>query len=152
MLKEWTRDYATGAFIRYANRGCPSAEEYEQAVKEDVYRRLATLPPNVIVMKAEAALSARRPLIEDFLAVRRALEFFNTKDREWVPMAVSVIFKGLSEDRPTSKNEITQRVRAFSQDQYISEASVWRALKQARLLFSRYRGISIGVADDDFLF
>ena len=152
MLKEWTRDYATGAFIRYANRGCPTVEEYEKRVRDDVYRRLCTLPPNLIVMRAEAALSARRPLIEDFLAVRRALEFFNTKDREWVPMAISVIFKGLSEARPTSKNEITERVRAFSQEHYISESSVWRVLKQARLLFSRYRGISIGAVDDDFLF
>lgn len=152
MLKEWTRDYATGAFIRYANRGCPSAEEYEQAVKEDVYRRLCTLPPNLIVMRAEAALSARRPLIEDFLAVRRALEFFNTKDREWVSRAVAVIFKGLPEDRPTSKREITERVRAFAISNYISEVTVWRVLKQARLLFSRFRGISIGVVDDDFLF
>lgn len=152
MLKEWTRDYATGAFIRYANRGCPTVEEYERAVREDVYRRLCMLPPNVIVMRAEAALSARHPLIEDFLAVQKALEFFNTKDREWVPLAVAVIFKGLSEDRPTSKNEITHRVRAFSQDHYISEASVWRALKQARLLFSRFRGINIGAADDDFFF
>lgn len=152
MLKEWTRDYATGAFIRYANRGCPTVEEYEQAVKQDVYRRLALLPPNLIVAKADAALLLRRPLIEDFVAVRRAVEFFNTKDREWVSSAITAIFKGLPEDRPTSKREITERVRAFAVDNYLSEIAVWRVLKQARLLFSRFRGISIGAVDDNFLF
>ena len=152
MIKEWTRDYATGAFIRYANRGCPTVEEYEKSVRADVYRRLALLPPNLIVMRADAALSARRPLIEDFEAVRKVLDFFNTKDREWVQKAIPKIFKGLPEDRPTSKREITERVRAFSEENYITEITVWRVLKQARLLFSRFRGISIGAVDDDFLF
>lgn len=152
MLKEWTRDYATGAFIRYANRGCPSVEEYEKAVKEDVYRRLAMLPPNVIVMKAEAALSARRPLIEDFDAVRRSVEFLSDKGTDWIPKAIREIYRGLSEDKPTAKDAITLRVRAFALENYISERSVWLGLKQARLLFSRFRGVTVGIFGDDFYF
>ena len=151
MIKEWTRDYSTGAFIRYANRGCPTTEEYEKAVREDVYRRLAMLPPNVIVMKAEAALSARRPLIEDFDAARKSVEFLSQKGIDWIERAIREIYRGLPEDRPTSKNEITNRVRSFSLDHYVSEVSVYRALKQARLLFSRFRGITVGIAADDFL-
>ena len=150
MLKEWTRDYATGAFIRYANRGCPSVLEYEKAVREDVYSRLALLPPNLIVARAEAAISARRPLIEDFEAARRAVTFLSERGNDWIADAVRIIYQGLPEDKPTSKNEITNRVRAFSVDHYVSEITVYRALKQLRLLFTRFRGMTVGTATDDF--
>lgn len=152
MLKEWTRDYATGAFIRYANRGCPSVLEYEKAVREDVYRRLALLPPNLIVAKAEAAISARRPLIEDFEAIEKTLCFFREKGQGWVEDALPAIYRGLREDRPTEKNEIALRVRGYAIDHYISERSVYRILKQARLLFSRFRGVTVGTVLDEFYF
>ena len=152
MLKEWTRDYATGAFIRYANRGCPTVEEYEKAVREDVYHRLALLPPNVIVMRAQAAVLARRPLIEDFEAAGKMLEFFMSKGQCWMREAIEEIYRGLREDRPTQKNEIALRVRRFAQEHYLSESTVYRALKQARLLFSRFRGVTIGISGDDFYY
>lgn len=152
MLKEWTRDYATGAFIRYANRGCPSAAEYEESVRKDVYKRLNLQPPNVIVMRAEAALSARRPLIEDFEAVRKTIEHFKHQNKEIIALAIVEVYKGLPEMRPISSNEITNRVRGFCTRHYVSESTVYRGLKQARLLFSRFRGIEIGVSGDDFLF
>lgn len=152
MKKEWTRDYATGAFIRYANRGCPTVEEYRQEVQADVYRRCALLPPNVIVVKSEAAILARRPLIEDFEAVARTVRHFQENDQDLIARAIVAIYKGLPEDRPASKKEITERVRRFSCDHYISESTLYRGLKQARLLFARFRGITIGVSGDHFVF
>ena len=150
MIKEWTRDYTTGAFIRWTNRGCPSAKEYEDRVRGDVYRRLAFLPPNLILIKADAAAGARKPLSDDFEACRKTAEHFEKNGKDYVAKAIREIYKGLPEDRPVGKRVLTERVRMFSANNYVSEITVYRGLKQARYLFAALRGISTGTADDDF--
>lgn len=152
MKKEWTRDYATGAFIRYANRGCPTCEEYENRVRQDVYNRLALLPPNIVLMKADAAIGIRKPLLDDIDAVNKTLAMFEKNDQAYIAEAVKTVYYGLPEDCPPAKNELTLRVRRFAQTHFVSEISVYKGLKRARYLFSTFHNLTIGFCDDDFLF
>ena len=142
MKKDLIRDYATGAFVRYVSLGCPTRAEYEARIRQEVYERLATREPKVILMRADAAVSARKPILEDLEAVERMFSMLEENGKEDISRAVRAVYMPPAAARPT-RREIADRVRAFAVSVPIDERSVYRRLKYARELFAMLRGLTI---------
>lgn len=145
--KEWYRDYATHAFIRYASLGKPTREEYETRIREDCYRRLALHEPHFIVVKANAEVSTRLPLLEDIDAVNRVLDILKKQDKPHIIQAIKDVYFVYPYQKP-ERGEIVERVTAFAVKCPASTKAVYSWLKSARLLFAQIRGLDTG-ADDE---
>ena len=142
MKKDWIMDYATGAFVRYASLGMPTRAAYEESVRQEVYKRLATLEPRLILIKAEAEVSKRKPLLEDIDAVNKVFMMLRENDKEYILDALRAVYFVAPYTR-VSRSVYASRVRAFSMEYPASEISVYRWLKSARELFAVYRGLTI---------
>ena len=142
MKKDWNRDYATGAFIRYARLGCPTKEQYINAIRHDVYKRLETKEPKIILMRAEKEIENEKGAIEDISAINKMFDMLAEGEKEYIIDAVKAVYLVPPHIRP-KKKEIVMRVTAFAAERYVSEATVYRWLKYARELFSITRGLSI---------
>lgn len=141
--KEFFMDYATHAFVRYASIGRPTREEYEQRVREDCYRRLALLPPDVIVNKANGEVSAREPLLKDIDAVNRVLRILAENNKHHIADAIKAVYFTPPCQMP-KRGAIVARVRRFAMEYPCSLSSAYRWLKSARLLFAQIRGLDTG--------
>jgi hypothetical protein len=140
--KDWIMDYATGAFVRYASLGMPKRKEYEDHVRQEVYNRLSTLEPKIILAKAEAEISKRKPLLEDIDAVNRVFEMLIENDKEYILEAVRAVYFVAPYTR-VSRSVYAARVRSFSMSYPVSEIAVYKWLKSARDLFAMFRGLTI---------
>lgn len=144
MLKDKTRDYATSAFRMYASLGKPTYDE----LKKRIYERALldeNIEPSKAVIKANAELENKTPLLLDVLAVEKTLEMLNKGKKEHIVKAIEQIYFTYP-DEPLGKNAITSKVRRFAYEYGAVERTVFRWLKEARLLFSAIRGLRI---DDD---
>lgn len=142
MKKDFIRDYATGAFVRYAALGCPTRAEYEEKLRRDVYNRLSLKEPRIILMKADAEIAARKPLLEDIEAVERMFAMLEANGKEYISNAVRAVYFASAAERP-SRKEIVSRVLCYARSVPIDERSVYRWLKYARELFAMLRGLTI---------
>ena len=142
MKKDWIKDYATGAFVRYASLGMPTRKDYEENIRQEVYKRLATWEPKLILIKAEAEISMRKPLLEDIDAVNKVFLMLRENDKEYILDAVRAVYFVPPYTR-VSRSVYASRVRGFSMSYPASEISVYRWLKSARELFALYRGLTI---------
>jgi hypothetical protein len=138
--KEWYMDYATHAFVRFASLGCPTRDEYEHRIREDCYRRLAFHEPSFIVSKANAEVSARKPLLEDIDAVNGVLDILARQDKEHISKALKAVYFTHPHGKP-DRGEIVERVTAYAMECPASTKSVYQWLKSARLLFAQLRGL-----------
>lgn len=144
MKKDCTRDYATGAFARYALLGCPTRAIYEAEIRRDVYNRLAMQEPRVILLKANAAIAVRRPILDDIEAVERMFEALAENGKPYISDAVRAIYMyQLPENGALSRGEIKDRVVRYAQSVFTDERTVYRWLRSARLLFASLRGLTI---------
>ncbi len=149
MKKEPYRDYATSAFVRYANLGCPTHEAYEKRVREDVYNRLAFQPPNVIAIKADAAVSIQKPIFDDIDAITKMFRMLEENRKSYISDAVRAIYLINPPKNGTfSRDEIVDRVHAYMHTAHLGERTVYRYLKHARQLFAMHRGLTIGSEDN----
>ena len=149
MIKEPYRDYATTAFLYYASIGCPTVEQYEKSIRDEVNRRLATLSPDIIYLRATAAVSIRKPLINDIDAVNKMFEMLRENNKDYIADAVKRVYmtnppKNLS----FRKREIQDRVCAYMMTAHLGERTVYRYLKHARQLFAIIRGLTVATECD----
>lgn len=142
MKKDLIRDYATGAFARYASLGRPTRAEYEERIRQKVYQRLAAKEPKIILLRAEAEVSARKPILDDIEAVERMFSMLDENGKGYISEAVRAVYMVAASGRP-SHPEIVARVRRYAQEVPCDERSVYRWLKHARELFAMLRGLSI---------
>ena len=142
MKKDFIRDYATGAFIRYASLGCPTREEYEEKLRRDVYNRLSLKEPRIILMKADAEIASRKPILDDIEAVEKMFAMLEANGKEYISKAVRAVYFASAVGRP-SRKEIVNRVLCYARSVPIDERSVYRWLKYARELFAMLRGLTI---------
>ena len=142
MKKDWNRDYATGAFIRFARLGCPTKEEYAERIRQDVYKRLEMKEPRIILMRAEREVENAKGTLDDISAINKMFSMLSEGEKEYIIEAVRAVYLVPPYIRP-KKKEIVMRVTAFAAEKYVSEATVYRWLKYARDLFSVTRGLSI---------
>lgn len=141
MKKDIIRDYATNAFVRYASLGCPTKEDLIAKIRSDCYKRLSLQQPQYIVMKADAEVQARAPLIEDVEAVNKVFDILKGQDREYISEAIKAIYF-IQPNRIPRKGEIVERVTAYAVNVPCSTKTVYTWLKSARLLFARMRGLN----------
>ena len=145
--KEWYMDYATHAFVRYANLGCPTREQYEERIRNDCYRRLAFHEPGFIVIKANAEVSAREPLLKDIDAVNRVLDILQKQDKPHIIAAIKAVYFVNPKGKP-EHGVIVERVNAYAMKCPASTKAVYEWLKSARLLFAQIRELDTGGNDE----
>lgn len=145
--KEWYMDYATHAFVRYASLGCPTRAEYETRIREDCYKRLAFHNPSFIVIKANAEVSSREPLLKDIDAVNRVLDILQKQDKPHIINAIKAVYFVNPKGKP-ERGEIVERVTAYAMKCPASTKAVYEWLKSARLLFAQIRELDTGGYDE----
>lgn len=142
MKKDNIRDYATGAFVRYANLGYPTRDEYEERIRSEVYTRLSHLEPKIQVFRADAEISKREPILQDIDAVEKTLQLLRSSEKDYIADAVEEVYF-VEPSRLPKRSEICDRVNAFCAKYHFSERSVYYYLKMARELFAMFRGLYV---------
>lgn len=142
MKKEWIRDYATGAFLRYARLGCPTREQYEAQLRQSVYRRVYREEPRVVLLKAERSVGVNAPLLADLDAVNAVLNTLRECGKEEICGAVRAVYFA-DGGRVPSRGELVARVRCYAAHLPADERTVYRWLKYARELFAVKRGLTL---------
>lgn len=136
--KEWYMDYATHAFICYASLGCPTRKEYEERIRQDIYKRLEMHEPSFIVNKANAEVLSQEPLLKDLDAVNRVLEILRRQGKEHIIDAIKAVYFTYPKGKP-ERGVIVERVTRYAMDCPASTKAVYEWLKSARLLFAQIR-------------
>lgn len=118
-MRDSTRDYTIAQFRTYAALGCPSKA---QVVADETMRQALRL---------------------DLLAVIDTLNDLTSSGKDYISQAVSAVYF-TSPTAPLHKGEINLRVTKFAISNYTDERTVWRWLKEARLLCAKLRGLNVG--------
>ena len=118
-MRDSTRDYTIAQFRAYAALDCPTKEQI--ASDETMHQALRL----------------------DLLAVIDTLNILTSNGKEYIRQAVcAVYFPTPTED--LKKGEINSRVMRYALKSYTDERTVWRWLKEARLLCANLRGLNTG--------
>lgn len=122
-MRDTTRDYTIAQFRLYASLGFPSKA---QVVADKTMHRALQL---------------------DLLAVADTLNALANSGKDYICQAVSAVYF-VAPTKPLHKGEINLRVTKFAVNNYTDERTVFRWLKEARLLCADYRGLNIGTDKD----
>ena len=141
--KESYMDCVTAIFVRSALLKYQSKDEYTRRIRDDVYKRLATLNPQIIVAKADISVSASKPIMEDLEAVEKTFQNLTERDKEYIIRAVKSIYFPYGGTTKIPNKIIKERILAFATDFHADERTVYRWLKEARMICAFYRGITI---------
>lgn len=146
MIKDPTRDYITAAFRLYASLGCPTYEQLRADIYADKLKRCELLNPEIAVKQAELAVTEQEPMLLDVLAVERTLELLSRGEKQQVAAAVKAVYFP-DPTLPLRRGDISARVSNFSLTFPAEERTVYRWLKEARLLCAAVRGLRISEQD-----
>lgn len=122
-MKDSTRDYTVAQFRLYASLGYPNKA---QVVADKTMHRALQL---------------------DLLAVIDTLNTLTSSGKDYIRQAVCAVYF-VAPTAPLQKGEINFRVTKFAINNYTDERTVFRWLKEARLLCADYRGLNIGTDKD----
>ena len=122
-MRDTTRDYTIAQFRLYALLGYPNKA---QVVADETMHRALQL---------------------DLLAVIDTLNALTNSGKDYICQAVSAVYF-VAPTKPLHKGEINLRVTKFAINNYTDERTVFRWLKEARLLCADYRGLNIGTDKD----
>lgn len=122
-MRDSTRDYTIAQFRLYALLGYPNKA---QVVADETMHRALQL---------------------DLLAVIDTLNALTNSGKDYICQAVSAVYF-IAPTKPLHKGEINLRVTKFAVNNYADERTVFRWLKEARLLCADYRGLNIGTDKD----
>lgn len=150
-------DYATAAFAKYHRLGCPTREQREEQIRDEIFRRHADKDPKYVVSLAEIELRRVRGELEDLDAVNKTFEMLygyspiaagggDTRNGTDIANAVKGVYFTFGAERLT-RNMIALRVRAYAMSVPVDERTVYRWLKYARELFAVIRGLDIDTDD-----
>ncbi len=116
MRKDPTKNYITSAFQLYSALNKPTESEIEKS-------------------KYDVAVK------QDLTAVCKTLDYLHRSGKDEVCSAVGYVyfFDALKDKK---QNDISNRVTAFAQNNFISERNVWRNLDLACKLCSSFRGLN----------
>lgn len=141
MKKEPTRDYVTEAFRTYSLLGL-SYEQARKNIYEAEIQRCCTVEPLYAIAQAERAVNENSSLLMDILAVEKTIEMLERGEKRYIVEAVKAVYFA-SPFLPLGRGDILNRVRWFSLGVPIDERTVYRWLKEARLLCAATRGLRI---------
>lgn len=152
------RLYATAAFVEYYKLGCPTRKQYEDYLRNTVYKKLEQKDPQTIMRVADNVIFENRALLADLDAVDKTFSMLYgnipmvginrahaLKNGADVAEAVKGVYFGLHRGKPATKR-IHERVVAHAVSVYADPSTVYRWLAQARALFAVNRGL---VMDND---
>lgn len=148
MKKDFTRDYVTEAFRLYAAMGMPTYEQARADIYESALLKNNLCDPQAAVAKAELAAAKKEPLLLDLLAVDKTINLLERGEKHYIVSAVKEIYF-TSPQQPLRKGDISWRVRKFSLQCPTDERTVYRWLREARLLCAAIRGLRISEADEN---
>lgn len=120
-MRDTTRDYTIAQFRLYASLGFPSKA---QVVADKTMHRALQL---------------------DLLAVADTLNALTNSGKDYIRQAVSAVYF-VAPTAALHKGEINLRVTKFAVSNYTDERTVFRWLKEARLLCAKLRGLNTGCA------
>lgn len=152
--KEWYMDYATHAFSEYSRLGKPTRSEYEEQIRDGIYKRFAEKNPELILKLADKEVARHEGVLRDIDAVNKTFDMLLDKipadtidnDRAIkngtdIANAISYVYFGLHREKASNKR-IYGRVRLYAQTLPTTERTVYRWLKYGRKLFAINRGLT----------
>lgn len=142
MKKDFTRDYATEAFRLYAAMGKPTYDEAKQIIYNKALSDCEFKEPEVATQTAEIAVEKATPLLLDILAVEKTIDILTRGGKTHIVRAVEDVYF-VQPKLPIRRGDITARARRHSIITPTSMPSVYRYLKEARMLFAAVRGLRL---------
>lgn len=140
MTKDPTRDYTTAAFRLYSSLGCPTYDKLRDDIYERELKRRELLNPEIAIKQAEIAVAEHEPMLLDILSVQRTLELLSRGEKPHIIAAVKAAYFP-EPTRPLRRGDISDRVRRFSLSVPTDERTVYRWLKEARIMCAALRGL-----------
>ena len=140
MTKDPTRDYTTAAFRLYSSLGCPTYDKLRDDIYERELKRRELLNPEIAIKQAEIAVAEHEPMLLDILSVQRTLELLLRGEKQHIIAAVKAVYFP-EPTRPLRRGDISDRVRRFSLSVPTDERTVYRWLKEARIMCAALRGL-----------
>lgn len=130
MRKKLYRDYAIQAFVFWAREGCPDAERYMARIDEEAKKH----------RDPEMYIASRMAEVYDIAACCEVFARFEEAGRSEICDAVRVVYMSKPNRKP-KREEISERVVAFSLSVPASERSVYGWLEKALREFARCRAL-----------
>lgn len=149
------RDYATSAFAKYSRFGCPTREEREQQIRNEIYKRHQNKDPKYVVTLADNEIKLKKGHLDDIEAVNKMFDMLygqspitseskETRNGIDIANAVKAVYFAFGAEKLT-RRMITLRVRAYAMSVPVDERTVYRWLKYARKLFAVLRGLDVDI-------
>lgn len=142
MKKDFTRDYTTEIFRAYAAAGMPTYEEARERVYKAELAKRKSIDAATAIAQAELATEKRTPYLLDILSAEKTFELLEYGGKEVIVRAVKAVYCAYP-TQPLRRGDITDRVRRFSSECPADTSTVYRWLKEARLLCAAVRGLRI---------
>lgn len=146
MKKDFTRDYVTEIFRAYAAAGMPTYESERERIYNEELAKRSQMNAETAVIQAEIATEKRTPYLLDIMAAEKTIELLERGGKSVIARAVTEVYCAYP-TRPLRRGDITDRVRRYSLLCPADTSTVYRWLKEARLLCAAIRGLRI--SDDD---
>ncbi len=143
MKKDSTRDYVTEIFRKYAAAGYPTYEQEAEKIAKTASANITS--PEKAIMIGERALTQKASYLADILAAEKTFEILSKGNKYIAVKAVKAVY-GVQPLMPLHRGDITNRVKRFALLCPADTATVYRWLKEARLLCAALRGLTV---DDD---
>lgn len=146
MKKDFTRDYATEIFRVYAAAGMPTYESERKRIYNEELTKYDCVDAEAAIIQADVATDKRMPYLLDILAAEKTIELLERGGKSVIVCAVKEVYCA-HPTLPLRRGDITNRVRRYSLLCPADTSTVYRWLKEARLLCAAVRGLRI--SDDD---
>lgn len=146
MKKDFTRDYVTEAFRLYAIMGRPTYEAARKKLYEEELSRYNLSHIEDSFLREEVLMKNKEAMWLDILAVNRMIELLRQGGKSYIVNAVEEVYF-VQPLMPLRKGDITARARRFSLSFPTDERTVYRWLREARLLCAGIRGLRITETD-----
>lgn len=147
MEKDFTKQYITEAFRLFARLGCPPYERAREIVYQQELNKRSECRPDIAVVQAERAVEKQTPTLLDILAVEETISILEKGEKSNIVSAVKAVYF-VNPQQPLRRGDISNRVRRFAITYPADERTVYRWLKEARLLCAAIRGLRISDADE----
>lgn len=146
MKKDFTRDYTTEIFRAYAAAGEPSYERARTTIYEAELSKRDHIDPQTAVSQAEAAVDKQTPYLLDIMAADKTIDLLERGEKGHIVDALKAVYF-IYPLQPLRRGDISGRVRRFALTYPAEERTVYRWLKEARLLCAAIRGLRITESD-----
>lgn len=146
MKKDFTRDYTTEIFRKYAAANMRTYEQERQRIYNAALEKYSAQGGEVAVMQAETAVANSYAYLMDIAAAQATFEILEAGGQADIVKAVKAVYC-VCPNVPIKRGEITDRVCRFAVGFPADVSNVYRWLKKARLLCALIRGLSISEKD-----